>query len=165
MALLCGLLEPVEGFHAVRDQNGTVLVELADEALSMEITVFSFPDNPRCSSIPFCHGDGIIISNNPQFPDVVGLRRNICRVLVSHCFSGFILEGHFAQANILSFLNNCVFDGTKFFLLREWWPFPLLLRIKTFDLALELPPRLVAGIDYLEAQPAVRSGFLTAKTR
>lgn len=53
VALPCGLLEPVEGFRTVRDQHRAVLIDLADEILSMEFAVFRFRKELRCRIVPF----------------------------------------------------------------------------------------------------------------
>ena len=151
MTLPRRLLKPVESFHTVRGQDGTVLVEFASEILGVEVASFGFLYEPRCCNISLCHRGGVIFSDDPQLPDVIGQRRNICSILIGHCFSAFILEGYFAQANVLSLLDDSVLDRAKFFLFGEGWALTILLRIKIFDLALEFPPCLVAVIDRWES--------------
>ena len=80
--------------------------------------------------------------NHPRLPAVVWQVREL-RKLIHIC----ILESDHARTDALRFLDDRVLNGAELLLLRQRWTLALLLRIKIFYLALELPPRLIALID------------------
>lgn len=53
------------GFHIIRNQHGTSLIQSASEILGMRVTVFCFRNELCCRIISFCHRRGVILGNHP----------------------------------------------------------------------------------------------------
>ena len=80
--------------------------------------------------------------DHPKLPAVVWQVRELCGLI--HIY---ILESDHARTDALRLPDDCVLDGAKLLLLRQWRTLALLLRIEVLYLTLELPPRLIALVD------------------
>ena len=80
--MLCRLGEPVLCLLDVRDQQGPVPIELAQQVLGVGVSSFrQLLQLLRCA-VPVCQRKGFVPDDLPQFPAIIGLAPQLLRLVV-----------------------------------------------------------------------------------